>query len=151
MKEFHAGEGRCCVSFPVCQDNGIGARYRRRSLPEIPAWKQAAVAKRPHSVEQEDVKIACQLHVLKSIIEEDDVHPETLDSEHASGVSVRAYHHGQTAQMLRQEHGLIASDLRRDEALLPIRNNSGGPQLPSPIATTQHAYPEALLLQEAAN
>ena len=56
--------------------------------------------------------------MLKSIIEDDDIHTETLYSEHASGVSIPAYDHGQTDQMLRQENRLIASDLGRDEALI---------------------------------
>jgi hypothetical protein len=66
------------------------------------------------------------LHVLESVIEDNDVRPETLHSEHASSVSILPHDHGQTGQMLRQKHWLIASDLRRHEASLPIRDDRDG-------------------------
>jgi hypothetical protein len=57
----------------VRQDNGIGARHRRWPLPQIAARKQSAVAQRARAIEEDNVEIARQLHVLKSVIEDEGV------------------------------------------------------------------------------
>jgi hypothetical protein len=51
--------------------------------------------------------------------------------------------------MLRQEHRLIASNLRRHEASLSIRDDRNAGLGFSTVTTTQHADPYAFLLQEA--
>jgi len=61
--------------------------------------------------------------MLKSIIEDNDLHTEAFDSEHASSVSILTHDDGHTDQMLRQQHWLIASDLRRHQASSAVGNN----------------------------
>jgi hypothetical protein len=74
-------------------------------------------------VKEENVEVARQLHVLKSVIEDDSVHTEALNSEQAGGIAILPHDHRQTGQMLRQEHRLIASDLRGYKASPPIRDH----------------------------
>jgi len=85
----------------VRQDNGIGARYRRWPIAQLSAWKQSSIAKWTQGVEEENVEVTRQLHVLKSVIEDDGVHTEALYSEHAGGIAILPHDHGQSSQMLR--------------------------------------------------
>jgi hypothetical protein len=87
--------------------------------------------------------------MLKSVIEDDGVHTEALYSEHASGITILPHDHGQSSQVLRQKDRLIASDLRRHEASLPIRDHCNAWLGSSTVTTTQHADSYAFLLQEA--
>jgi hypothetical protein len=61
--------------------------------------------------------------VLKAVIKDDGVHTEALYRMHTGSITVLPHDHGQTSQMLRQEHWLIASYLRRHEASLPVRDD----------------------------
>jgi hypothetical protein len=107
----------------VRQDDDIGACNCRWPLPQISAWKQSSIAKRTHGVEEENIEVARQLDMLKSVIEDDGVRIEALYGEHTRGISILPYDHRQPGQMFRQEDWLIASDLRRHEAPLSIRND----------------------------
>jgi hypothetical protein len=62
----------------VRQDNGIGACYRCWPITQVSTWKQAAIAKWPRGVEEEDIEVTRQLHMLKSVIEDNNVHIEAL-------------------------------------------------------------------------
>jgi len=61
--------------------------------------------------------------MLKSVIEDNDVRIEALYSKHAGGITILPHDHGQTSQMLCQQHWLISSDLRGHEAFRPIRDD----------------------------
>jgi hypothetical protein len=115
----------------------MGARQSCRPLAQIAARKQVAIAKRPNSIEQEDVEVARQSYVLESIIEHDNAHTKALNGEHASSVTIPSHHHGDAGQMLCQEHRLVASDMGGHKTPLPIRDHGNGCPGSSTITTTQ--------------
>jgi len=129
-------EWRRCVRFPSRQDNCIGASDRLWPIAQLSAWKQSSIAKWTQGVEKENVEVPRQLHMLKSVIEDDGVDTEALYSEHASGIAILPHDHGQSSQMLRQKDRLIASDLRRHEASLPIRDHCNAWLGSSTVTTT---------------
>jgi hypothetical protein len=91
------------------------------------------------------------LYVLKSVIEDDGIYTEALDSEHASGIAILPDNHRQTGQVLGQEHRLIADDLGWQETSMPIRDNQYARPGSPPVPPTQHADTDAFHVQEPGN
>jgi hypothetical protein len=64
-----------------------------RALTQIPARKQSSIAERSASIEQEDIEVARQLHVLEAIVKHNDLYAKAFDGKHPSSVTVPSYQH----------------------------------------------------------
>ncbi len=133
------------------QANQIRPLQCRQRLPQFAGGKNHTVSERPALVAQQNIEVAVQSQVLKSVVEDQCIHTPLFDGVLSGGVAVFPGQHRNVFQTAGDHHRLIPRDLRRQQDLLTVAHHVDRPGRISAVSPAQHRRFESRAAQGIGN